>query len=99
MASQSSATFAVRMPPAGLRPTSWPVRSRYSRMARAITSPTGSVALTLSFPVEVLMKSAPAIMHTRLARATFLSVPSSPVARMVLMCASPQASRMARTSS
>ena len=30
------------------------------------------------------MKSAPAIMQTRLARATFLSVPSSPVARIAL---------------
>ena len=43
---------------------------------------TGRVAFTLSLPVEVLMKSAPAIMQMREARATFLRVPSSPVARM-----------------
>ena len=60
---------------------------------------TGSVAFTASFPVEVLMKSAPAIMQTRLARPTFLSVPSSTVARIVFRCAAPQASRNSRTSS
>jgi len=32
------------------------------------TNPTGNVALVGSFPVEVLMKSAPAIMATKLAR-------------------------------
>jgi hypothetical protein len=53
----------------------------------------GNVALTDSLPVLVLMKSAPAIMHTQLAFATFDSVASSPVARMALRCASPQASR------
>jgi hypothetical protein len=47
------------------------------------TMPTGNVALTFSLPVDVLMKSAPAIMHTRLARATLRSVASSPVARIV----------------
>ena len=36
--------------------------------------PTGSVALIGSFPVEVLMKSAPAIIATRLARATLRNV-------------------------
>jgi hypothetical protein len=45
------------------------------------------------------MKSAPAIMHTHEARATLVSVESSPVAMIVFMCASPHASRKARTSS
>src|SRR5579875_2586244 len=62
-------------------------------MARTITSPTGSVALTGSLPVDVLMKSAPAIMHTRLAIPTLRSVASSCVARIVFICASPQAAR------
>ncbi len=99
IASQSMDCFAVRMPPAGLKPTASPVRSRYSRMARTMVSPTGRTAFSLSLPVEVLMKSAPAIMQTSEARCTLRSVPSSPVARMVFRCASPQASRKARTSS
>ena len=70
MASQSSDCFAVRMPPAGLNPTAMPVCCAYSRIARTITRLTGSVAFVASFPVEVLMKSAPAIMATTLARAT-----------------------------
>jgi hypothetical protein len=45
------------------------------------------------------MKSAPAIMQTSDARATLRSVASSPVARMLFMCAGPHASRKARTSS
>ena len=69
------------------------------RIARIITRLTGSVAFTVSFPVEVLMKSAPAIMQTRLARATLRSVPSSPVAKIALTCASPQAARISRISS
>ena len=60
---------------------------------------TGRVAFTLSLPVDVLMKSAPAIMHTRDAFATFRRVPSSPVARIALTWASPQASRKVRISS
>ena len=67
-------------------------------MARTMTRLTGSVAFVASLPVEVLMKSAPAIMQTRLARATLVSVPSSPVARIVFMWARPQALRNARTS-
>ncbi len=73
--------------------------SWYARMARVITTPTGSVAFTGSFPVDVLMKSAPAIIATRLARATLVSVASSPVARITFNRASPHASRKARTSS
>ncbi len=37
--SQSSACFALRIPPAGLKPTLCPVRSWYSRIARTITRP------------------------------------------------------------
>ena len=97
--SQSRACLAVRMPPGGLEADA---------IARALVivadgahhrEADGSVALIASLPVEVLMKSAPAIMHTRLAWATLRSVASSPVARIVFMCASPQASRKARTSS
>ena len=61
--------------------------------------PTGSVAFTASFPVDVLMKSAPASIATRLARATLVRVASSPVPRITLRQASPHASRNARTSS
>src|SRR2546422_7904165 len=64
-----------------------------------MTTPTGRVAFTVSLPVDVLMKSAPAIMATWLARATFTSVAKSPVPRITFMWASPQASRKARTSS
>ena len=45
------------------------------------------------------MKSAPAIMATWLARATFTRVARSPVPRITFMWASPQACRKARTSS
>ena len=61
--------------------------------------PTGSVALTLSLPVEVLMKSAPAIIATIEASMTLRSVARSPVPRITLRCASPQAARMATISS
>src|SRR5437762_103549 len=64
-----------------------------------MTTPTGSVAFTASLPVDVLMKSAPAIMATWLARATFTRVARSPVPRITFMWASPQACRKARTSS
>ncbi len=98
-ASQSSDCFAVLIPPAGLYPTAIPVRSAYSRIARTITRLTGSVAFTASLPVLVLMKSLPAIIATQLARATFRSVSRSPVPRIAFMCAGPQASLNAATSS
>jgi len=72
--SHSTDCFAVRTPPAGLKPTAMPVSSAYSRIARVMTRPTGNVALTDSLPVEVLMKSAPAIIATRLAFATLRKV-------------------------
>jgi len=65
---------------------------------RTMQNPVSKVALTPSFPVDVLMKSAPAIMHTSDACITFCIVPHSPVARITLMCALPQASRMSRVS-
>jgi len=43
-----------------------------------MTNATRKVALTASFPVDVLMKSDPAIMQTRLALYTFVREPSSP---------------------
>ena len=58
-------------------------------MQRTITSETGSVAFTDSLPVEVLMKSAPAIMATQLARAMLRSVIRSPVPRIAFMCVRP----------
>ena len=73
-ANHSVDCFAVRIPPAGLKPTAIPVSWAYSRMARVITNPTGRVALIDSLPVEVLMKSAPAIIATKLARATLRNV-------------------------
>ena len=68
-------------------------------MARTMVNPTGRVAFTDSLPVEVLMKSAPAIMATRLARATLVRVDSSPVPRIAFKWAGPAASRKAFTSS
>ena len=57
------------MPPAGLKPIVVRRSARDSRgCARTITRPTGSVALTSSLPVEVLMKSAPACIATIEAR-------------------------------
>lgn len=53
------------IPPAGLNPTLYPVLSSYSLMALHMTRPTARVALTLSLPVLVLIKSEPAIMHTK----------------------------------
>src|ERR1700735_5336530 len=99
VAIQSSACLAVLIPPAGLNPTAMPVRSPYSRHARIITRLTGSVAFTASLPVDVLMKSVPAIIANQLARATFLRVNKSPVPRMAFMCAGPHASLNAATSS
>ena len=64
-----------------------------------MVSVTGSVAFTVSLPVEVLIKSAPAIMATQLARATLRSVIRSPVARIAFICAGPQACLKAETSS
>ena len=55
-------------------------------------SVTGSVAAGLTFPVDVLMKSAPAAIAISEARRTLSYVPSSPVSRMTLRCASPHAS-------
>jgi len=99
IASQSMDCFAVRMPPAGLNPTAIPVCCAYSRMARVITKPTGKVAFVGSLPVEVLMKSAPAIMATTLARPTLRSVSRSPVPRITFMRLDPQACLNAATSS
>ena len=48
-------------------------------------NPTGKVALTPSFPVEVLMKSDPAIIQTRDALYTLENDPNSPIARIDFM--------------
>ncbi len=59
----------------------------------------GSVAFTVSLPVDVLMKSAPAIMATRLARATFSRFCNSPVARITFISLGVHAALNAATSS
>ena len=90
-------SLAERMPPAGLNPTLCPVRVWYSRIARHMTSETGRVAFVGSLPVEVLMKSDPAIMHTSEHWYTTVHVGSSPTARMP-SCAPARASRKSHTS-
>ena len=84
---------------AALNPTAMPVSCAYSRIALVITKPTGSVALVGSLPVDVLMKSAPAIMATKLARATLRRVSKSPAPRITFMCARPLACLKAEISS
>ena len=64
------ASLLVRMPPAGLTPTMWPVWSRKSRTAWSMTRVTGRVAAGWILPVEVLMKWAPAIIASQDARRT-----------------------------
>src|ERR1039458_78356 len=93
------ASLAVRTPPATLTPTRRPVASAKSRTAASITSATGGVAAGDTLPVEVLMKSAPDSMASHDARATLSSVDSSPVSRITLRWAGPDASRTARISS
>ena len=62
-------------------------------------SVTGRVAAGETFPVDVLMKSAPPAIATSDARRTASYVPSSPVSRITFRWASPQASFTATTSS
>src|SRR3984957_741778 len=93
------ASLAVRTPPATFTPTWRPVAAAKSATAPSMTSATGGVAAGDTFPVEVLMKSAPDSMVSHEARATLSSVASSPVSRMTLRWAGPQASRTARISS
>jgi hypothetical protein len=91
--------LAVRTPPATLTPTRRPVAAAKSRAADSMTRATAGVAAGCIFPVEVLMKSAPASITSQEARDTLSSVTSSPVSKITFRCASPQASRTARTSS
>ena len=60
---------------------------------------TGGVAAGLTLPVEVLMKSAPASMASHEARRTLSRVRSSPVSRITLRWAGPQACLTATISS
>jgi hypothetical protein len=55
------------MPPAALKPTSRLVWGPLSLMACSMVSAASRVAETSTLPVEVLMKSAPAAMASRLA--------------------------------
>jgi hypothetical protein len=64
-----------------------------------MTSVTGSVAAGCTLPVLVLMKSAPAAMARTDARRTLSYVSSSPVSRITLRWACPQASSTAVISS
>jgi hypothetical protein len=92
------ASLAVRIPPATFTPTRRPVARSKSRTAASMTRATGGVEAGVTLPVEVLMKSAPAIIASQDARATLSSVASSPVSRITLRCASPHASRTAAIS-
>ena len=64
------ASLLVLIPPAGLTPIIVPVCSRKSRTASSMTRVTGRVAAGCTLPVEVLMKWAPAIIPSQLARRT-----------------------------
>lgn len=68
-------------------------------MASNITNVTGIVAAGLIFPVEVLMKSAPARIAISLAWRTLSNVESSPVSKITFKRALPQASLIAAISS
>ena len=72
------------MPPAGFTPTWMPVCARKSRTASSISRVLAGVALTATLPVEVLMKSAPAIMPIQQARRMLSYVDSSPVSKITL---------------
>ena len=87
------------MPPATFTPMMSPVSSAKSRTASSITRVTGGVAASATLPVEVLMKSAPPAIASHDARRTLSSVASSPVSRITLRWARPQAAFTARISS
>ncbi len=93
------ASLETLIPPAGFIPTATPVSRSKSRIASSITSPTGRVAAGCTLPVEVLMKSAPAAIANIEARRTASRVPNSPVSRITLRWAGPQASLTAAISS
>ena len=67
------------MPPAAFTPTLRPVSSAYSLMALHITQNDSGSAPGTSFPVDVLMKSAPEYIAMSDAFFTLSSVPSAPV--------------------
>ena len=76
------ACLAVPMPPAGFMPIFFPVFVSKSRMASNMVSTTGGVAAGETFPVDVLIKSAPASMAISLAKRTLSNVTNSPVSKM-----------------
>src|SRR5918996_3422027 len=80
------------MPPATLTPTARPVWRWKSRAASIMHRAPACVALEAIFPVEVLMKSAPAAMASMEALRTWSYDPSSPISRITFRCAVPQAS-------
>ena len=61
-------------------------------MASNITSTTEGVAAGDTFPVDVLMKSAPAFIAISLAKRTLSKVTNSPVSKITFKWAFPQAS-------
>ena len=85
------ASLAVRIPPAGLTARRSPVAAYQSLTACSITWVTGRVAAGETLPVEVLMKSPPASRASQDARRTLSYVASSPVSRITLSRADPQA--------
>ena len=76
------ASSTSEIPPAGLIPIIIPVLSKYSLMVSSIIIKASIVAAGWIFPVEVLMKSAPASIDNSLAFLMFCTVPSSPVSNI-----------------
>ena len=74
-----------------VKPLAQRIEKTFAKVMLA-TKVTGMVAAGCIFPVEVLMKSAPACMAISLALLTLSSVPSSPVSRITFNRAGPQAS-------
>ena len=73
---------------------------KYWQIYLHMTTPTARVALTLSLPVDVLIKSEPAIMQIRDALYTLFIEASSPMAKIDFMWTSgPQAAFIAFISS
>ena len=65
-----TASLAVRIPPAGFTPITWPVAACQSRTASSSSRVNGRVAAGETLPVLVLTKSAPAAIASQDARRT-----------------------------
>ena len=92
-----AASSAVRTPPAGLKPTV--LATPMSRITSSIMRAYSGVAFTGTLPVEVLMKSAPALIQISDAFLISASSLSSPVSMITFSVMSPHASLHCLTSS